>query len=99
MWRNVLRTSQCRPFSSAVVTSPSQSRVPFSTRVVYFSLGLNLTLALGLYQLGQDASHAASALEDKLKEIRDDTASVQKGLRAKIAKLEAELAEVKTSSE
>ena len=73
--------------------SPASSRAPLTTRFAWFSYGLNVTLALGLYQLGQDASDASHKLEEGLKRIREDTAATQRGLRAKISKLEAALGE------
>ena len=83
---------QVRFFSNGeVVKSISTPKAPFTTRLAWFSYGLNFTLLLGLYQLGQDASEAAHKLEEELKSIREDTATVQKGLRAKISKLEEEL--------
>lgn len=83
---------QARNFAtSPVVQSPASSRAPFSTRFAWFSFGLNITLGLGLYQLGQDANQASSKLGEELLQIKEDTASVQRGLRAKIAKLEEQM--------
>jgi len=76
-----------------VVRSPASKKAPLTTRLSWFSYGLNITLALGLYQLGQDASDVAKKLEEELKKIREDTAATQRGLRAKISKLEAALGE------
>ena len=75
------------------IRSQASNKAPLSTRIAWFSYGLNITLALGLYQLGQDSSEASKKLEDTLKRIREDTAATQRGLRAKIAKLEEALGE------
>jgi hypothetical protein len=75
------------------VRSTASNKAPLSTRLAWFSYGLNITLALGLYQLGQDASEASKKLEEALMRIREDTAATQRGLRAKIAKVEAALGE------
>lgn len=81
-----------------IVHSVPVNRVPLKTRAAWFSMGLNCTLVLALYQLGQDASEAAGKLDAELKKICEETAVIQKGLRAKIAKLEAEVGKLKSNA-
>jgi hypothetical protein len=80
---------------AAVVRSQATNKAPLTTRIAWFSYGLNITLALGLYQLGQDSTESSRQLDQELQNIRQDTAATQKGLRAKIAKLEDELGQAK----
>lgn len=92
---HVRRFSEAAAPGHTVITSSPSAGVPFKTRLAWFSVGLNCTLVLALYQLGQDASEAAGKLEADLKTLCEDTAVIQKGLRAKIAKLEAEVGKLK----
>jgi hypothetical protein len=84
--------TQKRFFASDVVVSPPKEKAPLKTRFAWFTTGLAITLGLGLYQVGSDASQAAQTLELELKTLRDETVKTQQVLRARIAKLEAQLA-------
>ena len=77
--------------SSGVTVSPPRPRAPLRQRAAWFTAGLGLTLGLGMYQVGQDASDAVLALERELAKLRDETVQTQSVLRSRIAKLEGEL--------
>ena len=74
-----------------VTHSPPRDKAPLLTRLAWFTSGVALTLGLGMYQVGQDASDAVLKLESELTKIRDETVKTQSVLRTRIAKLEAEL--------
>ena len=79
------------PAATVVTKSPPRPRAPLRQRAAWFTAGLGLTLGLGMYQVGQDASDAVLTLEKELTKLRDETVQTQSVLRARIAKLEGEL--------